>query len=195
MGCAAPNPIHWQDLRSVHREAVEVSFLNARYLVDPVAERIAETGPDPSRVLSESLQVLLIRYLVSKGGEPTGEEIAEKDLPGGAMFFRGPHALSLAPVAERYGSDPEAFLARGRELGAEPAPHGDAALRFKPFLKIPVTYVLWKADDEFPASVSVLFDRSITQWFEADMIFILIGEITARIIYEKAHRAEPVKCL
>lgn len=182
MGCAAPNPFHWKDLRSVSGEATEVSFLNARYRVDPVAERITEIGPDPSRVLSESFQILLIRHLIAVSGEPVGEEITEKELPGGTTFFQGPHALPVAPVAECYGSDPEAFLSRGRELGAEPVSHGDAALRFWPFPGIPVTYVLWKADDEFPASVSVLFDRSISRWFEADMIFLLVGEITARIV-------------
>jgi hypothetical protein len=176
--------MHWKDLRSVSREVIGVSFLNARYLVDPVAERITETRPDPSRTLTESFQILLLRYLVSAGGEPTGEEITEKDLPGGVTFFRGPHALPVAPVAERFGSDLRAFLARGRELGAEAVSHGDAALRFLPFEKIPVTYVLWKADDEFPASVSVLFDRSIGRWFEPDMIFLLVGEITARITEE-----------
>jgi hypothetical protein len=184
MGCAAPNPLHWRDLLSVHSAAVEVDFLNARYRVDPVAKSITELKPDPQRVLTQSFQILLIRYLTSAGGELTGEEITEKDLPSGVTFFRGPHALPVAPVVERFGSDPEAFLSRGRELGAEPAPQGDAAVRFWPFKNIPVTYVLWMADEEFPASVSVLFDRSIGSWFEPDMIFLLVGEITARIIEE-----------
>ena len=172
----------WQDLLSVSPRAVEVGFLNARYRVDPVARSIAELQPDPQRVLTQSFQVLLIRYLTSSGGELTGEEITEKDLPGGVTFFQGPHALPVAPVAERFGSDPEAFLSRGRKLGGEPVHHGDAAVRFWPFKQIPVTYVLWMADEEFPASVSVLFDRSIERWFEADMTFLLVGETTARIV-------------
>jgi hypothetical protein len=184
MGCAAPNPLHWQDLLSVTPAAVEVDFLNARYRVDPVARSITELEPDPRRVLTQSFQILLIRYLTSAGDELTGEEITEKDLPGGVTFFRGPHELPVAPVAERFGSDPEAFRSRGRQLGGETASPGDAAVRFWPFKKIPVTYVLWKADEEFPASVSVLFDRSIGSWFEPDMIFLLVGEITARLVEE-----------
>ena len=55
-------------------------------------------------------------------------------------------------------------------------------MRFLPFPLMPVTYVLWKEDEEFPASVSVLFDKSITRWFELDMIFTLVLVLTERIV-------------
>lgn len=198
MSCAAPNSMHWEDLRSRSPEQVldrdgvrvdpnghgyEVAFLNALYLVDPVGERIMELAPNPSRPLAEEFQILLIRYLVAENGGPvSGVDVSEKDLPGGVTFFQGPHALHVAPLIEAYGENPEALVARGAELGAEPVAHGDKALRFLPFPKIPVTYVLWKADDEFPASMSVLFDKSITRWFQLDMIFTVVLVLTERIV-------------
>jgi len=198
MGCAAPNPLHWEDLRNRSSEKIfqhdgvrpspqghgyEVSFLNAVYLVDPDSERITELGPNPDRELTEVFQILLIRYLVSEyGGPMEGKDVSEKDFPGGVTFFQGPHALHTPPIAKIYGQDPEAFEKRCQELGAAAAPFGDKAMRFLPFPQIPVTYVLWKEDEEFPASVSVLFDRSITRWFELDMIFTLVLVLTERII-------------
>jgi hypothetical protein len=62
---------------------------------------------------------------------------------------------------------------------------------FSPFPQIPVTYVLWTADDEFPASVSVLFDSSITRWFELDMIFTLVWVLTERIVEGGPLRESP----
>jgi hypothetical protein len=201
MSCAAPNSMHWEDLRSRSPEQVldrdgvrtgpdgrgyEVGFLNALYLVDPVGERITELAPEPSRPLREEFQILLIRYLVAENGGPvSGIDISEKDLPGGVTFFQGPHALHVAPLVEAYGQDPEAFTARGVELGAQTVAYGDKALRFFPFPQIPVTYVLWKADDEFPASVSVLFDKSITRWFQLDMIFTVVLVLTERIVRDR----------
>lgn len=196
MGCAAPNPLHWQDLRQRPAETIglvpgvtrtsdgfEVAFLDARYLVDPQGERIEELGPEPGRCPGEAFQILLIRYLVSSGaGEPADELVSEKELPGGATFFQGPHALLVEPVIQRFGADPPGFVACGLALGGECVELGDAAVRFWPFPKIPVTYVLWQADDEFPASVSVLFDRSISRWFELDMVFLLVAEVTGRIV-------------
>ncbi len=198
MGCAAPNSFHWEDLRSRNQEQImdrdgvrshpdgrgyEVGFLDATYLVDPTNERITELAPNPDRILTEEFQILLIRYLVADNGGPLlGIDVSEKDLPGGVTFFQGPHALHIVPIAKDYGKDPEAFAARGAELEAEPVAYGDKAMRFYPFPKIPVTYVLWKADDEFPASVSVLFDKSITRWFQLDMIFTVVMVLTERIV-------------
>ena len=198
MGCAAPHPLHWEDLRSRSREQIlgrdgvrvpidgkgyEVDFLNSVCLVDPVAERIVELSPNPGRELPEEFQILLIRYLVAENGGPLEDkEVSQKDFPGGVTFFQGPHTLNVAPIVKLYGRDPEAFEIRARELAAVPVPNGDKAMRFLPFPVMPVTYVLWKEDEEFPASVSVLFDKSITRWFELDMIFTLVLVLTERIV-------------
>ncbi len=198
MGCAAPHPFHWDDLRkcpsqevvqiegvgiSSDGSAYEVSFLNALYRVDIPAEMITEISPNPNRRLSEEFQILLIRYLVSayRGGLEN-VVVSEKDFQGGVTFFQGPHALHVNPIATLYGGNLQGFTERGYSLGAEPVSYGDAAMKFHPFPGIPVTYVLWKEDDEFPASVSVLFDRSIAKWFEFDMIFTLVMVLTERIV-------------
>lgn len=197
MGCAAPNPMHWEDLRNHPPEEVlsrggvklaedgagyEVSFLNARYAVDPYGCSIREIEPNPERPLSEEFQILLIRYLVApNGGSIDGKEISEKDLPGGVTFFQGPHTLYVKPIVEKFGASPDAFEARGREVGGVRIGHGDCGMRFLPFPEIPVTYVLWAEDDEFPASVSVLFDSSIGRWFELDMVFTLVWVLTERV--------------
>jgi len=204
MGCAAPNALHWSDLRNRDRgeilrhegvslssdgSAYEVSFLDSRYLVDPVNERISEIAPKPERLLTEEFQILLIRYLVSPYGGPLdGKDASEKDFPGGVTFFQGPHALHTRPIIKLYGSDPDAFEQRGRELGGVPVSLGDKAMRFLAFPLIPVTYVLWKEDEEFPASASVIFDSSINRWFELDMIFMVVWALTERIIENQQPR-------
>lgn len=198
MGCAAPSPLHWKDLRATPQEIVlerpgvtsspdgncyHLRFLDRYYRVDPVAERVEELNRPEEKPLDQSLQILLIGYLIApNGGEVSREEISEKELPGGPTFFRGPHRLPAYLVAERFGCDPDGFLNQGEKLGGTSVPLGDRAVRFLPLPSIPVTFVLWSADDEFDATVSVIFDRSIQRWFELDMVFLLVGEIVKRMI-------------
>ncbi len=198
MSCAKPNPFHWEDLRNSSSQAVisrrgaregqvqgtyEVDFLDSTYLVDPIKEEIKEIRPKPERIMEENFQILLIRYLVAgNGGPESGKDISEKDLPGGVTFFQGPHELHTRPIAKRFGSDPEGFKELASSLGARKADYGDISMRFYPFPDIPVTYILWTADDEFPSSVSVLFDSSISKWFELDMVFTLVWVLTDRIM-------------
>lgn len=202
MGCAKPSPLHWEDLRNQQTSEIlakpgvtafsdgpsfEVVFLNAAYVVDPVAEHIAELRPIVERHLSQEFQILLIRYLTASNGGPLLKElVSDKDFPGGVTFFQGPHAMPVEPIISRYGNNPPLFLERGRELGAIDEPYGDAALTFYPFPAIPVTYILWRADEEFSASMKILFDKSITSWFELDMIFTLVLVLTGRIVEKHA---------
>jgi hypothetical protein len=197
MGCAAPHPFHWDDLRNRPKELVlrqpgvtesedksafVVSFLNALYLVELGVERIREISPNPVRVPSQEFQILLIRYLVADyGGPEDNVVVSEKDLPGGVTFFQGPHAMPVAAIAKIYGSNLEAFEKLAREFGAVPVSFGDLAMKFYPFPEIPVTYVIWREDEEFPASVSVLFDKSITRWFTLDMVFTTVLVLTDRL--------------
>jgi len=191
MGCAAPNPLHWRDLRERPRDeilakagvsamdgAYELGFLDGRFRIDSVSERAEELSPEPGRPLSQELQILLIRYLTTPmPGGLTGMEVTEKELPGGATFFRGPHALPVQALLARFGRDPRAFLARCRQVGAKPVDHGDAAALLWPFHETPVTLILWQADDEFEAQITASFDRSISRWFELDMIFLLVRQL------------------
>jgi len=196
MGCAAPSPFHWRDLRALPRDeilrkpgvtpagdgAFDLGFLDGRYRIDPVTERVEEIQPVSGRQLSPAFQILLIAYLIAPdGGAPDGEPVSEKDLPGGATFFQGPHAIPAGPVLDRFGRDPDGFETAGRALGAEPVGQGDRALRFLPFPPIPVTFVLWQADEEFAASLGVQFDRSIARWFGLDMVFLLSCELVERL--------------
>ena len=200
MSNANADPMHWEDLRNASAEFVlkregvtrsadsegyVVRFLNAEFHVDPEEETILELSPEPDRPVRRILQILLLNYLVAEYGGPlVGEETSEKGLPGGSLFFQGPHALETGQIIERFKRDAEGFAALGERFGGVPVEGGDKAIRFHPFPLMPVTYVLWMEDDEFPASVSVLFDRSITRWFELDMVYSLVYELTHRVFQD-----------
>jgi len=43
-------------------------------------------------------------------------------------------------------------------------------------------YLLWEADDEFPARMSVLFERSIENVMAADAIWGLVNRVSTELL-------------
>ncbi|MFH1981057.1 MAG: DUF3786 domain-containing protein [Pseudomonadota bacterium] len=153
-----------------------VAFLNKDIRVDAAhrcIQRRTENGweetPDPL------LALVLLAYLLTVSADGlTGEMVGVNDLTC-AHFFQGPHALRIDHLLRHYGRDPGAFLAAGEYLGGEPVNRGaDAAIRFMALPKVPLYFLLWAADDEFPAAMSVLFDRSIDRHLKSDAIWGLV---------------------
>ncbi len=92
-------------------------------------------------------------------------------------FFVGPHALRLEGLQKRFGRDPEGFRKTAVKLGGQLEDMADAAVCLWPFPRIPLFFLLWQADDEFPARIRVLFDRSIEDCLPADAIWALVNRV------------------
>ena len=103
--------------------------------------------------------------------QPTGRLIKPSDLKGGQLFFRGSHVLPLDGLAAKYATNSENFLMKGADLGARTEEYGDAALRLLPFPRIPVSLILWKQDEEFPARADLLFDSSSEMQAPLDILW------------------------
>ena len=58
----------------------------------------------------------------------------------------------------------------------------DAAYRLLPFPRTPVYYLLWIGDEEFRPRLSVLFDRSIEEFFSASAIWSLVNLVSRELL-------------
>jgi len=126
--------------------------------------------------------LFLIYYLLkSKNVGIHDEWISEKDIPGGATFFRGPHKIPTRLICRRYGNDIESFKKRCERLGGFPVDMADAAYRFEITPRLPVAVLYWLGDEAFPPEAKILYDRTITEHLPPDIIFALSFEICTRI--------------
>jgi hypothetical protein len=168
------------------REGFVLPVYNRRYLILPAGRRIVRVEPNDRSVeeaLSYFFHLMVFVYLIeAKEITPSRTWVSEKDLPGGNTFFRGPHSLDVSALENRYGKDPEAFLKTGRKLGGTEILYGDKAFALDIFPKVPVAYVLWKGDEEFPPKISVLFDSTIQHHFTLDVIWCMVAETSRRLL-------------
>jgi hypothetical protein len=188
---------HWKDLASrdltdicerslaeMHSpEGVLLRYLNRELLIDIEDRRIRHMHHHHWHTLENPLlELILLVYLLGAARDTPREDLISVNELKDALFFQGAHDLPTEPLCARFGNDLEGFKAAASVLGGEPVEYGDAAFRFHPFPKVPLYYVLWEGDEEFEASVSILFDRSIEQHLAADGILGTVNLVSGELL-------------
>jgi len=167
--------------------AYAVRLLDRTYRVHPLKHLVVPEGTSPGldftcpRVSFTEALILVVYLLKARAVPPTGRRVTEKELPGGGLFFRGPHELARGPVLSRFGEDPAGFLRTGLALGGETVSFGDAGLRFQVLPRVPLECILWAADHEFPASLTFVFDASVSEHLPLDVIWALVALVSGRL--------------
>ena len=135
------------------------------------------------KVVSLVTRILLLHYLIRAEGNPlTGKWVAYKDIPGG-LLYAGVFARRVTePLQRKFGKSAQRFKEVGIQLGGEHVDIGDASFILKAFPYVPLQYVLWGADDEFPPSVQLLFDSSVDHYLTLEDIVVLGQVTTGRLI-------------
>lgn len=158
-----------------------VSIWGDEYVVHPHEariDRLSSNRPDPHEYFS----VFIVNYLMQvKDRELCGEWISEKDIPGGATFFRGPHEIPTELISSRFHNDSAAFRRVCEQLSGVALEMADAAYVFSITSRIALAVLYWEGDDEFPPEAKLLFDRSISGSLALDTIFALAVDVCSRI--------------
>ena len=194
------DPFYWEKLSKFHptdvcnrteaiynptKEGFVLPVYNLRYLILPKIKKIVrlEWNDQPvEEELEPFFYLMVLAYLTeAKQIKPTHTWISEKDLKGGATFFRGPHRLQVEELENLFGRHSEAFLNAGRKLGGSEILYGDKAFSLEVFPKVPLAFILWKGDEEFPPRIGVLFDSTIESHFALDVIWCMVAETSRRL--------------
>jgi hypothetical protein len=170
----------------VRQRGYTLPVLNQNYLVLPhqrEIRRLVEGGTSKGEDLTTEFTLIVLFYLLKTKNIPLERKwISEKDLLGGETFFRGPHALSVDLIEKKYGDNPEGFIEAGKALGGTPVRFGDKSIAMDVFPRIPIVYILWMGDEEFPSKAGILFDASIGSHFTLDIIWVMVHEVSKRLV-------------
>ena len=80
----------------------------------------------------------------------------------------------LRPLAATFSGHAGALRRALEAMGGPPLPTGDVGYQVEAFACIPVRYLFWEGDDEFPAQANMLFDASATDYIHGESI-VTIG--------------------
>lgn len=156
-----------------------VPFLGGLYAIAYPEGEIS--GPAGEEVPLE-IQVVLLHYLSQAGpAVPEKRWVSFKELPGGSIYT-GPFTnRSILPLVGVFGSRPDKLVQSAAALGGREERFGDVAVSVPVLPKIPIAFVLWLGDEEFPPSGNVLFDASAPRHLPTEDYAWLPGLVLGRM--------------
>jgi len=164
-----------------------LKILSQNYLIFPENRQVSLADHSSPKSLEFYLELSAVNYLIGAKDIPlAGQWVSEKQFPSGPIFFRGPHAMPSTKLEQAFGSASDAFSSASHACGGKKVEGGDTAFQFLVFPRIPVRLILWLADEEFPARVSYLFDRTANIHLELDAIYAVGKVIESALLEAKA---------
>ncbi|MBN1189920.1 MAG: DUF3786 domain-containing protein [Dehalococcoidales bacterium] len=128
-------------------------------------------------------KILILHYLDRAGGTPlSGKLISYQELEEGAAYYPSFFQRAVKPLVEHFGQAPEELVSAAADLGGEKAEYGDIAVVIPAFSRVPLTYIVWKGDDEFPPDATILFDSTILDYLSAEDINVLCQTVTWKMV-------------
>jgi hypothetical protein len=130
------------------------------------------------------LATLLSHYSQANPQPLSGNLVKFKDLPGGYAYERAFNRRAILPIAEFFGENSQELPRAGKLIGGIQLSHGDSSVQITALRGIPLTYILWEAD-EFAASASILYDQSASNYLPTEDLAVLGELTTGRLIEAK----------
>jgi hypothetical protein len=187
----------WEQLSKIddieeqcHKSGAQYVGLNNRIIIDYLNQPYYITIPDVEISLADSKtevplkdKILILHYFtLSKGTPPTGISINYKQLPGGISYFPAFSQRAINPFAKHFGQKPDLLIELSAKLGGYKADQGDVSVTINAFNHVPITFTLWRGDEEFSPSGAILFDANISDYLSTEDITVLCETIVWKLI-------------
>lgn len=128
-------------------------------------------------------RILILQYLTEVSGMPSnGKWISFRELPWGNNHYAAFKLEAMDPLAKRFGSHPAEFELACKKLGGKKLVMGDLAFTIPAFPKLQLAFILWLADEEWPARANILFDANAGLHLNTEGLNVLGNNIAEKII-------------
>lgn len=152
----------------------KITYCRRSYEVDIISGDITPLEATGKVPFYDAMFIYHLFWFSKKNPVAAREYIPFKDIPTTGVFDAA-FQRSVKPLAERFNGRIDAFCKACESLGAEKLPYGDAGYSIPIWRDLYLQIILWDGDDEFPASVNVLFDKNIADFTHPETV-VTIGD-------------------
>jgi hypothetical protein len=133
--------------------------------------------------LGVDVQALLFYHFTTSDGSPLAEQwISFSELPDGRFYNKAFQGYTGNELVRALNSNFETFVHAAESLGGLRLPLGDVSFSFRALPKVALLVVFWRGDEDFPASIQILFDANAGRHLSTDVCAILGSMLTRRLI-------------
>lgn len=158
-----------------------VNYLNRSYKISLPEVGISLVDSDEDVPIKD--KILLLHYLIQAKGTPTSNKsVAYKELPEGISYSPTFYKRAIKPLIDHFGRQPNRLIDAAKELGGHKADYGDVAVTIDAFSRVPITFVLWRGDDEFPPEGGILFDANVSDYLSIEDINVLCEAVAWKLV-------------
>jgi len=172
---------HKSGAQCVGPNKIIIDYLNQPYHVTlPDAEILLENSK--TEVPLKDKILILHYFTLAKGTPPTGILINYKQLPGGVSYFPAFSQRAISPFVKHFGQKPELLIDISAKLGGYEAEQGDISATINVFNHVPITFALWRGDEEFSPNGGILFDANISDYLYTEDVTVLCETIVWKLV-------------
>jgi hypothetical protein len=168
-------------LYDLEKKRFTVPFLGQNYLVTYPEGTVTSAKDNSGAPIVTA--ILILHYLVHATGVDLSRSwISFKELQGGNIYIEPFQHRAIIPFVKKFGADPEIFARAAEKLGGEKANHGDMAYIIHALPRVPLLYILWQGDEEFPPNGTILFDHYANYYLHTEDFAFLAGMTVAAML-------------
>lgn len=169
-------------------DLIRVPFFGRTVTVDMKSKTLSCDDGGKAPGTSEGLLILAYLIGASPMSRESGSFVSFRDIKKAAVF-QGAFDRGIRSLTSRFENAGQ-FLEAGISAGGTELQAGDAAVMLRAFPNVPVIYIFNEGDDEFPSSVTVLFDTGITDCMHEENV-PTIGEYGLKLICDELSGQQP----
>lgn len=143
--------------------------------------KIVSLGGQETLSLWAKFNIYTLFWYCTDPAHPAGEWVPFKSLKGASPFAPAYQRTVLDVFSRTFAGQSEALTEACEKLGGEKLPHGDVGYQIHAFDCMPVRFLFWDADDEFPAQSNILFDKNATDLIHVESIVTIASEGISRL--------------
>ncbi len=163
------------------QKLIRLTYLNQEYAIGFPGGEVTLSGSEATVPIRDT--ILLLHYFTQAKGTPlSGKTITYKELHDGLNYYPTFAKRAIQPLVTFFGEAPDKLAPTAAAFGGKKAEYGDAAVTIDAFPRVPVSFVLWRGDKEFPPDGSILFDATIADYLTNDDIHTLCETIAWRLV-------------